>query len=112
MSEPKQAEYGSLLSHRGDPLPESFVELFKGYDWIKANKNHWLIENEEHTRFNKRLMGSCIGPCFKGTLTTPVISNEESNCFTNCMGKGLESQYVFSNLNMDTHIERYGGFKN
>jgi len=55
-------------------------------------------------------MKSCLKPCMNNHLTT-VISNEENECFTNCMGKGLAVGAIFQNLGADDHFKRYGGYK-
>ena len=43
----------------------------------------------EAAKFGNSLAARCIGPCFK-YLQTPVITDEESECFTNCISKGQE----------------------
>jgi len=55
-------------------------------------------------------MSGCIKPCFKN-LNTNVVTIEESECMTNCMGKGLEAQTMFKMMNADADIKRFGGFR-
>ena len=86
------------------------TDLFRAFDWVAQNKHRYLIELEEFSKYNKNLMGSCIKPCFK-YLDTNVVATEESECFTNCVGKGMESQALFRRLNADADLKRYGGFR-
>ena len=42
------------------------------------------------TKFQITVAGKCIKPCFK-YLQTPVVTEGESECMTNCIAKGLET---------------------
>ena len=55
-------------------------------------------------------MSHCIRPCFTN-LKTNVVTTEESECMTNCMGKGMEAQAMFKMMNADADIKRYGGYR-
>ena len=70
-------------------MAESVSERSPDYDWVRTNKNAYLIQQEEVARYNKQLMGKCIKPCLVN-LTTSVVTTEESECMSNCMGKGLQ----------------------
>jgi hypothetical protein len=65
---------------------------------------------EENSRYNKQLMGKCVKPCFSN-LATSVVTTEESECMTNCMGKGLEVHAMFRLMNADQDLKRFGGYK-
>jgi hypothetical protein len=55
-------------------------------------------------------MGRCVAPCLT-SLSTSVVTTEESECMTNCIGKGMEVSAMFKTLNADNDIKRFGGFK-
>ena len=55
-------------------------------------------------------MKNCIGPCFTN-LKTNVVTLEESECMTNCMGKGLEVQAMFKFMNANEDIKNYPGYR-
>ena len=55
-------------------------------------------------------MNKCIAPCFKN-LDTNVVTIEESECMTNCMAKGLETQAMFKYMNADQDLKNFGGYK-
>ena len=80
------------------------------FDWVAMNKDKWFVMQEERFGFSKRLMKQCTMNCVKH-LETTVITNEESECFTNCIGKGGTIANIFQLLNADNEIKRYGGFK-
>ena len=84
--------------------------MFKSYDYIAKNKDKWFLQQEERSGFQFRLMKQCVYPCIRNNETT-VISNEENECFTNCMGKGLAVGEIFHLMNADTELKNYGGFK-
>lgn len=77
---------------------------------MAANKNRFLLEKEEAALFSKKLFKTCVPACFQNIETT-VLSNEEAECFTNCMGKGAATASAFKLLNADADLKRYGGLK-
>ena len=93
-----------------DESDDNLSETFRQYDWVKKNKNSWFIHLQEDSGYNKKLMSSCIKPCFTN-LDTMVVSLEESECMTNCMGKGMEVLGMFKNMNAGEDLKRYGGYK-
>lgn len=42
------------------------------------------------TKYELSHAGKCMKPCFKN-FKTAVVSENESECMTNCIAKGLES---------------------
>jgi len=93
-----------------DDLSEDVSERAQEYEWVKQNKNAYLVQQEEVARYNKQLMGKCIKPCLVN-LQTSVVTTEESECMTNCMGKGLQVQAMFRLWNADQDMKRFGGFR-
>ena len=71
----------------------------KGYDYVKQNKNKFLLELEEDARFTHVAAGKCIGPCF-GNMQTSVVSTVESECMTNCIAKAMETKSLFQYLQL------------
>lgn len=105
----QQRSIVDLLRNK-DEQDDQLAEQFAEYDWVARNKNKWFVLQEERFGFTKRLMKQCVGPCINN-LETTVISNEEAECFTNCMGKGQAIGSMFQYLNADAEIKRYGGYK-
>jgi len=105
----RQRKIAEMLRDK-DEVDESLSLKFKGYDWISANKDKFFIKVEEDNRFVVQVMKQCVKPCLTNNATT-VISNEENECFTNCMSKGAAVGLLMQNLNADADIKRYGGFK-
>jgi hypothetical protein len=80
------------------------------YEWVANNKDRWFIMQEEQFGFTKKVMKGCVKPCLRN-LTTTVITNEEAECFTNCMGKGAMIGAMFQYMNADDEMKRYPGMK-
>lgn len=80
------------------------------FQWVAKNKDRYFIQEEERNSFNMRVINSCIGPCLNNLKTT-VISNEEAECMTNCVGKGLAVGLIFQTNYVDKEVKRYGGFR-
>jgi len=86
---------------------QSIVDMLRGkddkadypaeWDWVKANKNQYLLTIEEKGIFEHVAASKCIEPCFNN-LKTSVVNNEESNCMTNCVAKALETRALFDYL--------------
>jgi hypothetical protein len=49
-----------------------------------------LYRRSANTKFEIDLAARCMKPCFRN-FQTPVVSENESECMTNCIAKGLES---------------------
>ena len=82
----------------------------RDFDWVSSNKSHYIINQTEEYGFTKRIMKTCVKPCLTN-LETTVISNEEAECFTNCMGKGATVGKIIQQLNADAEMKRYGGYR-
>ena len=85
---------------------QSFVDLLRrkdeqvedldkfGYDYVRKNKNAYLIGLEERAQYEHNVAGACVKPCLK-SLTTPVVTTEESECMTACIAKAYETRAMF-----------------
>ena len=73
----------------------------KGYDFVKNNKNKFLLELQEDAKYQHDAAAKCIGPCFNA-MATSVVNTGESECMTNCISKSIESRSLFLYL-------KYGG---
>ena len=70
-----------------------------GWDWVRKNKNFFLLQMEEGSRYEHVATGSCIRKCFP-TNATGVVTVAESECQTNCMAKALETRALFEHMNL------------
>jgi hypothetical protein len=52
-----------------------------------------LVQNLR-TKFEIETAAKCMKPCFR-TFNTSVVSENESECMTNCIAKGMESLAQF-----------------
>ena len=80
------------------------------FQWVAKNKDRFFIQEEERSGYNMRVLKACIGPCINNLKTT-VISNEEAECMTNCVGKGLAVGQIFQRHYLDKEVKRYGGLR-
>ena len=70
------------------------VDIPKEWAYVKANKNEYFLEREEESHYQHNLSGKCVTKCFTN-MQSPVVANEESECMTNCIGKGMETASLF-----------------
>ena len=70
------------------------IKLPKGYEYVKANKNKFLLELEEDGKYQHEAAAKCIGPCFTA-MSTSVVNTGESECMTNCISKSIETRSLF-----------------
>ena len=54
------------------------------------DKQRILFVQNLRTRFEIETAAKCMKPCFKN-FATSVVSENESECMTNCVAKGLET---------------------
>ena len=87
----------ALLANKDD---EDKSAIPAGYKQVAADKNGFLLRQEEKARFEHNLMSSCISRCFKTNMVSSVVSIEESDCQVKCMAKGLETMALFEYLNI------------
>jgi len=61
-----------------------------GYKMSTEDKARILQVQNLRTKYEIDTATKCILPCFRN-FTTPVVSEHESECMTNCIAKGLET---------------------
>ena len=86
-----------MLANKDD---EDKSAIPSAYNQIAANKNFFLLQQEEKARFEHNIMSQCIKHCFKTNDVSSVVNNDESECQVRCMGKGLETMALFEYLNI------------
>ena len=59
----RQKNLANLLRDK-DEQDDEIADQLAGFDWVSANKNRYLVEQEERHGFSKRLMKACVKPCF------------------------------------------------
>ena len=62
----------------------------QAYKLSQEDKARILSMQGMRTKFEIDTAARCMLPCFRN-LTTPVVSENESECMTNCIAKGLET---------------------
>jgi len=60
------------------------------YKLSAEDKAKALLVHSIRSRFEYEHAAKCIKPCFK-TMTSPVVTESESECMTNCVSKGFET---------------------
>ena len=55
----------------------------------KENKQEYMDMSSEITRWQTKVFGNCAEKCFK-VMETPIVTEEEQNCMTNCSAKMME----------------------
>lgn len=83
--------YVDLLRRKDEQ--EDISEKY-GYNYVRKNKNAYLIDLEEKAQYEHNAAGFCIGPCLK-QMSTPVVTTEESECMTSCLAKAFETRAMF-----------------
>jgi hypothetical protein len=53
-----------------------------------------LIVMSQRADYSAQSWGKCLKPCYTN-LESPVVSQRESECMTNCMAKALETAEQF-----------------
>jgi hypothetical protein len=53
-------------------------------------KQNYLFILNLKAKYQLETAAKCIKPCFKN-FSTPVVTETESDCMTNCVSKGLEA---------------------
>lgn len=81
------------------------------WDFIKKNKNRFLLGIEEYARYEHVILGKCVAPCVKHPETS-VVSIQESECFTNCISRGLHTRAIFESLHVSRDAKEWKEFKN
>lgn len=71
----------------------------EGWDYVRKNKNKFLIEQEEDLMYQHQAAAKCIGPCFTA-MDTAVVNTGESECMTNCISKSNETKSLFLYLKL------------
>lgn len=69
----------------------------EGWDYVRKNKNRYLLEIEERAKAVHFHDAKCIKPCFN-EMQTSVVNTSESECMTNCIAKGHETRALFEYL--------------
>jgi hypothetical protein len=64
------------------------------YNLSQGDKQKSILFTTLKATYQLETAGKCISPCFKN-FESPVVSERESECMTNCVAKGLE---IFSIL--------------
>ena len=75
-------------------------EMPEGWEYVRNNKNAWLLQHEEGTLYEHKATAHCLKKCFKPSASTSVVNTQESECQTNCFAKALETRALFEYLNM------------
>jgi hypothetical protein len=60
------------------------------YKLSAQDKAKALAFQSVRSRFEYEHAAKCMKPCFK-TFASPVVTESESECMTNCVAKGLET---------------------
>lgn len=58
-----------------------------------------LFEKQMQQEYEVRVATKCIQPCLTN-LESPMVSQEESDCLTNCTSKGMETFVWFKYLSL------------
>ena len=72
----------------------------EGWDYVRKNKNAFLLQTEEGSLYEHMATASCMKKCFRPNGSTSVVNTQESECQTNCFAKALETRALFEYLNM------------
>ena len=75
-------------------------EMPEGWDYVRKNKNEWLLQHEEGTAYEHIAAAYCLKKCFKTNANTSVVNTHESECQTNCFTKALETRALFEYMNL------------
>ena len=81
---------------RKDQDMESHVP--KSFQYLAAHKKEHLFMEEQVARYESRTAASCIPHCFK-ILESPVVTQVEADCLTNCAAKANEVLVHANTLN-------------
>ena len=76
------------------------VELPDGWEYVRKNKNAFLLRKQEAGRFEHLVTGQCLNKCWQTSHISSVVNVQESECQTNCMTKACEVRAIFEYMNL------------
>ena len=71
---------------------EQFIP--QAYNISQDQKQRQNFQFQQFAEYEMANAGKCIEPCFTN-MKSPVVSQLESDCMTNCQAKGLEVLAMF-----------------
>ena len=63
--------------------------------------DEYVIIQSQRVEYKWQSWGKCLKPCFTN-MESPVVSQVETDCMTNCMAKALETMEHFHMLEIKT----------
>jgi hypothetical protein len=97
-----------ILRTKDDKNDDCIAAKLDSFAYVGRNKDKWFILQEERNIVMMKLLKHCTPRCF-GHFESTVITDEESECFTNCMGKAISIGNLFNKNYAPKEVERYSG---
>ena len=86
---------------------DSFDKKHTGADLYKlVDINEYVILQSQRVEYKWQHWGKCLKPCFTN-MESPVVSQVETDCMSNCMAKALETLEHF-NMGEIKYVEQEG----
>ena len=86
-------EFITNLLKKKDDVDEVKV-VPPAYNLTREQARFQMFAANQDVDFTMARIAHCMNPCFTN-MTSPVVSQNESDCMTNCVGKGIETLTVF-----------------
>lgn len=64
------------------------------YNMTRDQARFQLFAGVAEVDYTMARIAHCMGPCFTN-MNSPVVSQNESDCMTNCIGKSVETLALF-----------------